>query len=127
MTEAPQQPAPPPAAAGGGAPAPNPGKGLGIAGMVLGIVAVVLFCVWYIAIPCAVVGLILSIIGKKKSVQAGAPAGMAKAGMILCIIALVIDIIIGVLVMAVLGVAFWGASTLPTQPAMLDALRTFLA
>jgi len=129
MTEAPQAPAPAPAPGG---PAPNPGKGLSIAGMVLGIIAIVLMCWFYIAIPCAIVGLILSIMGKKKSAQAGAPAGMAKAGLILCIIALAVDLIIGVLIVGIMGVALWGASEAAsnfpmTQPAMLDVLPLHLA
>ena len=39
-----------------------PGKGLGIASMVLGIVSLVFFCVLYLAIPCAIVGIILGIV-----------------------------------------------------------------
>ena len=88
MTQMPPQ-APPQSPVGA---APNPGRGLGIAGMVLGIVALALFCIWYVAIPCAIVGLILSIIGKNKSKAANAPTGMASAGIILSIIALIIAV-----------------------------------
>jgi len=95
--EAPQAPQPPMG------PAPNPGKGLGIAGMILGIVALVLFCIWYVAIPCAIVGLILSLIGKKKSKEANAPTGMATAGLILSVIALAFDLLIAIL--AIVGIA----------------------
>jgi len=101
MTEAPQAPVPP-----AGGPVANPGKGLGIAGMVLGIVALVLFCVWYLAIPCAIVGLILSIIGKGKSKAAGAPTGMATAGMVTSIIALALDIILGLLLWSFISAMF---------------------
>jgi len=103
MTEAPQAPAP------AGPPA-NPGKGLSIAGLVLGIVGLALVCAWYIGIPCAVVGLILSILGKKKSKAAGAPTGMATAGMVLSIIALAVLIVVAILV-AVVGVALFGAAS----------------
>ncbi|MCD6304501.1 MAG: hypothetical protein J7M21_06020 [Planctomycetes bacterium] len=99
MTQAPPEPSPSTAAVA------NPGKGLSIAGLVLGIVAVALFCVWYLAIPCAIVGLILSIIARNKSKAANAPTGMATAGLILCIIALVLDVVLGI----VLGSLILGA------------------
>ena len=94
MTEAPQAPAPAPAPGG---PAPNPGKGLCIGGMVLGIVAVVLCCLWYISVPCGIVGLILNIMGKKKAKAAGAPTGTATAGMVLSIIGLALGVIVGLI------------------------------
>jgi hypothetical protein len=121
--------APPPAPAG--APVPNPGKGLSIAGMVLGIVACALFCAWYIAIPCAIVGLILSIMGKKKSVAAGAPTGMATAGIILCVIGLGIDVLFAIL--AIVGLSLFGSKVAEMQKQMetnmpkqmLDMVRMF--
>ena len=58
-------------------------KGLSIASMILGIVAVVLCCFWYIAIPCSILAIIFGIIGKKKGGK-----GMATAGLILGIIAI---------------------------------------
>ena len=71
-----------------------PGKGLGIAGMVLGIVSLVLWCYVYIGIPCAIVGVILSIIGMKKAKDVGMKNGMAVAGLVCSIIALAILVII---------------------------------
>lgn len=59
-----------------------PGKGLGIASMVLGIVSLVLFCLWYMAIPCGVVGVILGAISATKAKEAGMTNGMASAGLI---------------------------------------------
>jgi len=100
MTQAPQAPQ--------GAAAEKPGKGLAIAGLVLGIVALPLFCIWYIALPCAIVGLILSILARKKAKVTGVGAGMAKTGMILCIIALALDVL-GAIVGAAIMAAFWGA------------------
>src|ERR1700722_10486647 len=35
--------------------APKP-SGLAVASMVLGIISLVLFCVWYLSIPCAIIG-----------------------------------------------------------------------
>ncbi len=63
-------------------------KGMAIASMVLGIIAVVFFCMWYIAIPAAIVGLVLGILSNK-----AAKSGMATAGIVLSIIALAVAII----------------------------------
>jgi hypothetical protein len=131
MSEAPQPPAPQPAAPVGGPPAANPGKGLGIAGMILGIIGLVLLCVWYIGVPCAIVGLILSIMGRKKSKAANAPTGMATAGMVLSLIALGILILfalVGAAILAALGIgAATVASQMPNQPGTLvDPLRLLL-
>ncbi len=80
---------------------PNPGKGLSIAGMVLGIVSLVLFIIWVFAIPCSIIGLVLSIIGKGKSKAAGQPRGMAVAGIILSIIALILALVLPLLAVIV--------------------------
>jgi len=131
MTEtpqAPEAPAPAPAPAG---PGPNPGKGLSIAGMVLGIVAVVVSCIFYVSIPCAVVGLILSIMGKKKSKAANAPTGAATAGIVLSIIGLVLGVIVGIFFGAAIIAAIKGTSELQQQiqdanvEALLGRIRMF--
>ena len=70
-----------------------PGKGLGIASMVLGIVSLALFCFWYIAMPCAIVGVILGFIGKSSAAKAGAKNGMATAGIVCSFIALGVAIL----------------------------------
>lgn len=72
---------------------PVPGKGMGITGMVLGIVALVLFCMWYVAIPAAIVGAILSGVALKKAQDAGMKNGMATAGLVCSCIALGIAIV----------------------------------
>ena len=61
----------------------NGGKGLSIAAMVLGIVSVVLCCIWYLSIPCAILAIVFGIIGKKRDGR-----GMAIAGLVLGIIAI---------------------------------------
>ena len=77
----------------------NGGKGLSIAAMVLGIVAVVLCCIWYISFPCAILAIIFGIIGKKRDGR-----GMAITGLVLGIVA------IGLYVLAVAGIlSFFGA------------------
>ena len=65
---------------------------MAVAGLVLGIVAIVLslFGGWFsiIALPIAIVGLVLSIIARKKQ-----PSGVATAGLVIGIIAVVITAI----------------------------------
>ncbi len=83
-----------------------PGKGLGIAGMVLGIVSLALWCFIYLAIPCAIIGLILSAIGMKKAKDVGMKNGMAVAGIVCSAIALGILVIIWIIgMMAAASVA----------------------
>ncbi len=71
-----------------------PSKGMGIASMVLGIVSLAFFCAWYIALPCAVVGVILGGLALSKAKEAGAKNGMAVAGVVCSCIALGIAIIL---------------------------------
>lgn len=85
---APQPPVYPPM------PVKIPGKGQGIASMVLGIVALVLFCIWYISIPCAVVGLILGGVSIHEAKTVGAKNGMAVAGLVCSAIAIAICLIV---------------------------------
>ena len=72
-------------------------KGKAIAGFVLGIVAIVLSFLsgWFsiIALPVAIVGLVLSIVGGKQLKAAGEPAGIATAGLVIGIIAVVLTAI----------------------------------
>jgi amino acid transporter len=96
MTEAPSAPV----SAGA-----KKGNGLAVAGMILGIVALGLFCIIYVSVPCAIVGLILSILGSKKAKETGSGKGMAKAGMILAIIALALTLLAFFGLLAFLGIA----------------------
>lgn len=64
-------------------------KGFCIASMVLGIVAIVCFCLWYIAIPCGILAIIFGILGVKSTNK-----GMAIAGIITGAIGLLIFIFI---------------------------------
>ncbi len=56
-------------------------KGLSIASMVLGIVSLVLCCIVYISVPCALLAIIFAAVGMKKGGK-----GMAIAGLVLGII-----------------------------------------
>lgn len=65
------------------------GKGLSIAGLVCGIVAVILSwvpTVNTVALIAGIVGLICAIQGRKKAAAANAPSGVGTAGLVLSII-----------------------------------------
>ena len=78
-------------------------KGLSIASMVLGIISVVLFCIWYISVPCAILAIIFSVIGKKKGGR-----GMAIAGLVLGIVAL--SILVLIYILALVGIASFASA-----------------
>lgn len=56
-------------------------KGFNVTSMVLGIVSAVLFCVYWISIPCAILAIIFSVVGWKRSGH-----GMGIAGLIIGIV-----------------------------------------
>ena len=62
------------------APSPKPSSGLAVAGFVLGIVSCVLACLWYVSVPAGIVGLVLSIMGKRATAQSGAATGWPRPG-----------------------------------------------
>ncbi len=74
-------------------------KGLAIAAMVLGIVALVLFCIWYISIPCAILSIIFGILSLKSSKR-----GMAIAGISTGAVGVILTIILYVFIFVVVGV-----------------------
>jgi hypothetical protein len=72
---------------------PNAGKGMGIAGLVLGILAAIFSfvpCLGMWAIVPGIIGLILSVISMKQAGAAGAPKGMAIGGLITSIVGIAI-------------------------------------
>jgi len=77
------------------APASGGSSGKAIASMVLGIVSLALFCFWYLAIPCAIVGLVLGVLSMKKKENGH---GMAVAGVVMSIVAVAIAVILVILV-----------------------------
>ncbi|MEU0148330.1 DUF4190 domain-containing protein [Streptomyces sp. NPDC006288] len=99
----PAAPAPPPAAYGyPGYPGytaqqswgPAPANGLGTAAMVLGIIAVVGFCMWGLGIILGILALIFGIIGRGRARRGEATnGGMALAGIILGSISIVVSAI----------------------------------
>lgn len=59
--------------------------GLNIAALVLGIVSLVLWCVWFISIPCSIIALIFGIIGVKKAGKSMAIGGIVTGSIALAI------------------------------------------
>jgi MFS family permease len=84
-------------------PTENPGKTLGIVGLVLGIVG------FFIAFLAPIAGLVVSIIGRNKSKRAGHKNGLAVAGIIVSIVALIANIIT-VIVFISVAATFGGAA-----------------
>ena len=75
-----------------------PGKGLGIASMVLGIISLVLFCIWYISIPCAIIGAALGGVALNKAKAVGMKNGLGTAGLVCSVIAIGLAILFIILV-----------------------------
>lgn len=71
-------------------------KGFCIASLVLGIVAIVFFCVWYLSIPCGILAVIFGILGIKSTNK-----GMAIAGLITGAIGLIVSLIIVIIIFVV--------------------------
>ncbi|MCL2526019.1 MAG: DUF4190 domain-containing protein [Coriobacteriia bacterium] len=90
----------------------NPGKGMGIASMVLGIVALV-FCfipfLGWLGVILGIVGLVLGFVSLKKTPQ-GVKSGMAKAGIVTSIIAIALNLIMLIVVAGFIGALGTAAS-----------------
>ena len=77
------------------------GKGQSIAGLVCGISSLVCLLIgwvalgflYYIALPLAIVGLVLSVVGGKKAKANGQKSGVATAGLVVGIVATVLSAI----------------------------------
>ena len=75
----------------------NDKKCFSIAALVLGIVAIVLSCIWYISIPCAILAIVFGILGIKSSKKGMSIAGITTGaiGMFICIAILIVLMIFG--------------------------------
>lgn len=82
----------------------NDKKGFSIAALVLGIIALVLCCIWYVSIPCGIIALILGIIGLKSSKR-----GMSIAGIITGVIGMILSIVL-VIAIVMLGVSIFNSA-----------------
>lgn len=82
----------------------NDKKGFSIAALVLGIIALVLCCIWYVSIPCGIIALILGIIGLKSSKR-----GMSIAGIITGVIGMILSIVL-VIAIVMLSVSIFNSA-----------------
>jgi hypothetical protein len=73
-----------------------PGNGLGIASLVLGIIALCVFCIPPLAGLLAIIAIILGVISIAQA--GGAPTGKAKAGLALAVFAIVAGVVFWVVV-----------------------------
>ncbi len=73
-------------------------SGLCIAALVLGIVSLVLWCFWFISVPCAILAFILGLVGLKKPGK-----GMAIAGVVTGLITAVTWLITFIYLAVVVG------------------------
>ena len=80
-----------------------PGKGLAIAGMVLGIVSLLTFCLWYLCLPCGVTAIILSAVAINKAKMVGMKSPMALAGIACACVGIALMIILYLIV--IIGLA----------------------
>ena len=68
---------------------------MAIASMVLGIVSLVLFCIWWLAIPCAILAVILGVVARGKASRGEAEGrGMATAGIICGAVAIMLAVLL---------------------------------
>ena len=79
-------------------------KGFSIAALVLGVVAIVLSCVWYISITCAILAIVFGTIGLKSSKK-----GMSIAGIITGVIGMILSIVL-VIAIVMLGVSIFNSA-----------------
>ena len=70
---------------------------MAIASMVLGMVSVVLCCIWYISLICAIAGIVFGILNNRNNGR----NGMATAGIVCSIIGIVLSI--AILILAAVG------------------------
>lgn len=82
-------------------------KGFSITSMVLGIISLVLLCVWYISIPCGILAIVFSFVGKKRGGK-----GMAIAGLVTGIVSLAIMAVLLITGAALVGGAIGTADSL---------------
>lgn len=75
-------------------------KGFNITALILGIISLVLVCIPYIGVPCAILAIIFFIVGRKKG-----GTGMGKAGLICGIISLILLLIFFLFIFTGIGLS----------------------
>lgn len=82
---------------------PLPGKTPGLVGLILGICSILFSCcVFYLALPGGIAGIILSAISMKKAKDAARKNNLALAGLICSIIGTVLAILAAIIIILVL-------------------------
>ena len=94
MTQPPMMPPPPPPGMPyQPQPQPRAGNGLAVASLICGIVSLVLFCVWFVSVPLGIFAIVLGVIASGKISRGEATGGgMAKTGLILGIVGIVLSL-----------------------------------
>ena len=95
-------------------PQKDPGHGLAIASLVLGILSILSCCCVYLSVVLGVVGIVLAIISKSKSLT-GKMETMATVGMVLSILGLVMT----------LGITIWSVAFSQT-PAYQEMMNQYM-
>ncbi len=66
---------------------------MGVASLILGILALIPTGIPFIGLTSTIIGLVLGVLGRQKARAEGTSAGVATAGMVLCIIGLALSFI----------------------------------
>lgn len=85
--------------------------GLNVAALILGIISLVLWCFWFISVPCAILAFIFGIVGMKKNGR-----GMAISGIVTGAISIVIWALLLFFVFVFAMVDEIGSSSTYTRP-----------
>jgi hypothetical protein len=75
-------------------------EGLAIASLVLGIISLALFCVWYLAIPCAILAIIFGAISRNSANSKMALAGLVMGICSIVVVVLFVVVIVGMIMSA---------------------------
>jgi hypothetical protein len=104
-----------------GEPVPSSAKnGAGVAGLVLGIVALLL-CWAVVGLPLSIVGLVLSIVGLRRVGRGRATnRGVAITGLVVNVVALLVGAVLTALYAAAVGV-FWNNGGMDALNCLLNA------
>ncbi|MFH1745981.1 MAG: DUF4190 domain-containing protein [Planctomycetota bacterium] len=80
--------------------AERPGNGMAIAALVLGIMSLVFFCIVYVAMPSAILGIVFGFIGRGKARTGASGGGMATAGLVCAFISIGLWLLMFILFLA---------------------------
>lgn len=87
-----------------GSPHPPATNGQAVASLVLGLVSLVLMCIWYIALPCGILAIVFGCIARGNAKRGAPRGGMATAGLVLGIFGVVLPVLLVLGVLALIGI-----------------------